>query len=79
MAGMNDSSGRAVLITGGATGVGRATALAFAAAGASVMIGDTDDRAEETCRRRGPLLPSRLPKTPSATAKRPASWPAPSH
>ena len=48
MAGTSDFSGKAVLITGGATGIGRATALAFAAAGASVMIGDTDERAEET-------------------------------
>ena len=39
---------RAVLITGGATGIGRATALAFALEGANVMIGDIDDRANET-------------------------------
>ncbi|WP_183627473.1 SDR family NAD(P)-dependent oxidoreductase [Novosphingobium sediminicola] len=46
MAGRFD--GKAVLITGAATGIGRATALAFAAEGASVMIGDIDPRAQET-------------------------------
>ncbi|MXO71961.1 SDR family NAD(P)-dependent oxidoreductase [Alteraurantiacibacter buctensis] len=43
-----DFSGRTALVTGGATGIGRETAKAFAAAGASVMIGDIDPRAEET-------------------------------
>ncbi len=40
--------GKAVMITGGATGIGRATALAFARAGAAVMIGDVDARAADT-------------------------------
>jgi NAD(P)-dependent dehydrogenase (short-subunit alcohol dehydrogenase family) len=35
-----DFEGRTVLITGAATGIGRATALAFAAARAAVVIGD---------------------------------------
>lgn len=39
---------RTVLITGAATGIGRATALAFAEAGAAVVIGDVDQRAEST-------------------------------
>jgi NAD(P)-dependent dehydrogenase (short-subunit alcohol dehydrogenase family) len=37
-----DLSGRAVLITGAASGIGRASALAFAAAGASVALVDID-------------------------------------
>lgn len=45
---MTRFSGKAVLITGGATGIGRATALAFAADGARLMIGDVDERAQET-------------------------------
>jgi NAD(P)-dependent dehydrogenase (short-subunit alcohol dehydrogenase family) len=40
--------GKVVLVTGGATGIGRATSVAFAAQGAKVMIGDVDVRAEET-------------------------------
>jgi NAD(P)-dependent dehydrogenase (short-subunit alcohol dehydrogenase family) len=39
---------RVVLITGAATGIGRATALAFAKQGANLVIGDIDDRAQET-------------------------------
>ena len=40
--------GKAVLVTGGAPGIGRASSVAFATAGARVMIGDKDARAEET-------------------------------
>jgi NAD(P)-dependent dehydrogenase (short-subunit alcohol dehydrogenase family) len=48
MEGLRD---RAVLITGGGGGIGRATALAFARAGARVLVGDLDlAAAEETAR-----------------------------
>lgn len=47
---MTRFANRTVLITGGATGIGRATALAFAREGAAVMIGDVDERAAETVR-----------------------------
>ncbi|MFJ8415622.1 SDR family NAD(P)-dependent oxidoreductase [Bacillus paramycoides] len=43
-----DFENRVVLITGGATGIGRATALGFAKRGANVIIGDIDERAKET-------------------------------
>ena len=44
-----DMSGRAALITGAASGIGRASAIAFAAAGASVALIDIDaDGLEDT-------------------------------
>lgn len=48
---MDGLRNKAVLITGGGGGIGRATALAFAQAGARLLIGDLDlAAAEETAR-----------------------------
>ena len=43
-----DFSGKVALVTGGSTGIGRATALAFGRHGAAVAIGDLSDEAAET-------------------------------
>jgi NAD(P)-dependent dehydrogenase (short-subunit alcohol dehydrogenase family) len=43
----NEFSGRVALVTGAATGIGRATALAFGRAGASVVLADINDAAGE--------------------------------
>jgi NAD(P)-dependent dehydrogenase (short-subunit alcohol dehydrogenase family) len=45
-----DFTDKVVLVTGGATGIGRATSLAFARQGAIVVIGDIGDGSAETVR-----------------------------
>lgn len=45
-------SGKVVIVTGGSSGIGRATALAFAASGAAVVVADIDEKGgNETVRR----------------------------
>nr|WP_235736355.1 SDR family NAD(P)-dependent oxidoreductase [Nocardioides alcanivorans] len=43
---MNDFTGRIVVVTGGSRGLGRALALAYAAAGATVVVAS---RRQEAC------------------------------
>ena len=44
-----DFDGKVAIVTGAASGIGRATAVAFAASGASVVVADVDaTRGEET-------------------------------
>jgi enoyl-ACP reductase-like protein len=51
-----DFDGKVALLTGAATGIGRAIALAFAGRGAKVAIGDTNEAAAaETLLENGPL------------------------
>jgi NAD(P)-dependent dehydrogenase (short-subunit alcohol dehydrogenase family) len=43
-----DFTDKVVLVTGGSTGIGRAASLVFARQGATVVIGDVDERSAET-------------------------------
>ncbi len=52
---MGEFEGKVVIVTGGALGMGRATALAFAAAGARVAIADIDRAAADAAVARMPL------------------------
>jgi NAD(P)-dependent dehydrogenase (short-subunit alcohol dehydrogenase family) len=63
MPSLND---RVVLLTGGATGIGRAIALDMASAGATVAIGDTNVDGGKRTR----------PCSPSAARRRHRKWPA---
>src|SRR5699024_4971270 len=43
-------SGQTVLVTGAATGIGKATALAFGRAGATLVLGDVDESVADTAK-----------------------------
>jgi NAD(P)-dependent dehydrogenase (short-subunit alcohol dehydrogenase family) len=45
-----DFTDKVVLVTGGATGIGRAVSLAFGEQGANVVVGHVDDHSAETVR-----------------------------
>jgi NAD(P)-dependent dehydrogenase (short-subunit alcohol dehydrogenase family) len=47
---LNESSQRVALVTGAASGIGRASARAFAAAGSTVVLADIDEGAKDVAR-----------------------------
>lgn len=47
---MSRASGKVALVTGGASGIGRASTIEFAKQGFSIVVSDIDEQgAEETC------------------------------
>src|SRR6266545_1480026 len=66
-----DLSGRVAVLTGGASGIGRATAQVLAGAGATVVLGDIDEKgaqraADEIASNGGTALPLRTDVTARA-------------
>ena len=59
-----DLQDRTIIVTGGASGIGRATALLLAREGAKVLIGDVDGKEAARQRPRAPPMAS-----PSTTCR----------